>query len=609
MLPYGYTGKILEVDLSAGTIHSKDLDQRLIDAFIGGAGFGAKFLYDESPANASWSDPENRLIFASGPLSNTPVGGSGTICVVTKGPMTNLAVSTQASGFMGASLKSCGFDGLVVHGRANQWSYLYVSEKRIEIKDARHLIGRDTQETQERLKAELGRSQGVSVYCIGPAGENKVRYSVIMGDGTHTASKGGVGAVMGSKHLKAIVVCRGRVKQEIYDRPQLVATAKKLHAAAITFGNGSRHKWGTNGTFSRLHEIGALPVRNYTTNLFPEHEKMNGQYVRAHFKALKRCTCFNCAMNHIYMREVSEGPYKGLVAEEPEYEAFAAFGPIIGQTDAGTVFFLADLTDRLGLDINEVGWIVGWVMECYEKGILSTADTDGLQMTWGNVDAVIALIRKIAAREGFGHLLAEGVKRAADAVGGEAPNLAVCTKKGSTPRGHDHRARWHELVDTCLTNTSTLEATFLGARPHLLDMPPAQAAFSPWEVPLVNALHNGWSIIEDCLGACRFNLTDPKLVLQAYNAVTGMNRSLENMLKAGKRIVNVLRLFNLKSGLTPEIEAPSPRYGSTPVDGPAKGIGILENWDLIREIYYRSMGWDPKTGIPTPDTLKELGLT
>jgi aldehyde:ferredoxin oxidoreductase len=609
MSVYGYSGKMLRVDLTNSRIQEETLSPELTEDYVGGAGFGAKYLYEENPKNAHWSAPENRLIIANGPLSNTPLRGSGTLCFVTKGPMTHLAVSTQANGFCGAWLKSCGYDAIIVHGCAAQWSYLYITGDSTEIRDGRHLLGKDALQTQAELKAEIGRTNGISVFCIGPAGENGVGFSVVMGDGTHVASKGGVGAVMGAKRLKAIAVCRGKVKPNIYDKPLLVSVAKKLHeGATVTYLNGSRHKWGTNGTFSNLHKVGALPVKNYTTNLFPDHEKMDGKYVRTRFKALRRKTCFNCGINHIFDWEVTEGPFKGFVAEEPEYEAFAAFGSQIGQTDAGAVFFLTDLADRLGIDVNETGWVLGWVMECYEKGILKRQDLDGIEMNWGNVAAAETVIRKIAARQGVGDLLAEGVRRAAEKVGGEAVHMAVCTKKGSTPRGHDHRARWHELVDTCLTNTSTLEATFVGVRPHLMDMPPVHDSFSPWEVPLINAHQNGWAVMEDCLGACRFNLNYPKIVVEAYNAVTGSAKSLPDMITIGKRIVNTLRLFNIHNGLTPEMEAPSTRYGSAPVDGPAEGRGILEHWPHIREVYYKNMGWDPKTGVPLPDTLKGLGL-
>lgn len=612
MSTHGYSGNVLRVDLTQGVTHSEPTHPDMIDRYLGGAGFGARYLYDENPDGIHWSDPENRLIIANGPFSNTPFHGSGTLCFVTKGPMTDLAVSTQANGFGGARLKSCGYDAMVIKGCADDWSYLYISQDDVEIRKGEHLCGKDTLETQEILKKEVdptGSARDVSVFCIGPAGENRIRYSVIMGDGTHTASKGGIGAVMGAKRLKAIVIRRGKIKPDIHDRPLLLSIAKELHeGATVTYLDGSRHKWGTNGTFSNLHKVGALPVKNYTTNLFPGHEKMDGRYVRTHFRSLRRKPCFNCGINHIHDWEVTEGPFKGFVAEEPEYEAFAAFGPQIGQTDAGAVFYLTDLADRLGMDVNETGWVLGWVMECYEKGVLTPGDIDGIDMSWGHVESVATILKKIATRGGIGDLLAEGVKRAADKIGGEAVSMAICTAKGSTPRGHDHRARWHELTDTCLTNTSTLEATFVGVRPHLMDMPPVHDAFSPWEVPLINAHQNGWAVIEDCLGACRFNMNYPKTVLRAYNAVTGAEKSLSDIIFIGKRIVNTLRLFNIRNGLTPEMETPSSRYGSAPVDGPAEGKRILDHWPHIRELYYKSMGWDPVTGIPLPDTLKALDL-
>jgi aldehyde:ferredoxin oxidoreductase len=305
---------------------------------------------------------------------------------------------------------------------------------------------------------------------------------------------------------------------------------------------------------------------------------------------------------------VSEGPYQGFVAEEPEYEAFAAFGPQIGQTDAGAVFVLTDLADRLGIDVNETGWVLGWVMECYERGILTKKDTDGIEMNWGNVESVRRMLYKIANREGIGDLLAEGVKRASEEIGGEAVNMAVCTRKGSTPRGHDHRGRWSEMLDTCFTNTSTIEATFAGVWPHELNMPPVHDIFSPWEVPTINALVNGWHIFEDCVGVCRFNLKSPELLVEALNGATNFGLSLSEVTKIGKRIVNTLRVFNLRNGLTRDMEAPSPRYGSTPVDGPAEGIGVMRYWDSIGKIYYRLMGWDPDTGKPTAKTLRDLDL-
>ncbi|UCF95090.1 MAG: hypothetical protein JSW39_13380, partial [Desulfobacterales bacterium] len=317
MSSYGYSGQVLRIDLTDRDVRAEALPSQLIEHYLGGVGFGANYLYAENPEPVHWADPSNRLILANGPFSHTPLHGSGTLCFVTKGPMTHLAVSTQANGYGGAWLKSCGYDAIVIQGCAATWSYLYISEDLVEIRDARHLLGQDTLETQDALKQETGRPKSVSIFGIGPAGENLVRFSVIVGDGTHTASKGGVGAVMGAKRLKAVMIRRGKVRPRIYDRQGLVSIAKELHEkATVNYLNGSRHKWGTNGTFSNLHKVGALPVKNYTTSLFPGHAKMDGRYVRERFKALQRKTCFGCGINHIYDREVTEGPFKGFVAEE-----------------------------------------------------------------------------------------------------------------------------------------------------------------------------------------------------------------------------------------------------------------------------------------------------
>lgn len=604
----GYAERILRVDLTKNKIAPEPMPADIAEKYVGGAGFGARYLYDESPGPAKWDDPENPIIFGAGPLSYTAMRGSGTICIVTRGPMTEMAGSSQGNGYFGAYLKSCGYDAMVIKGCAEKWSYLIVSDNELEIRNADHLVGLDSFQLQEALKKEMGRTRGISIYGIGPAAENLVKYSMIIGDITHTVSKNGMGAVMASKKIKAVVVIRGSFKAKIHDEIALKEISKQLHEKAINYMNGSRHKYGTNGTFSNLHRAGALPVKNYTTNIFAQHEKMDGRHVRSTFERVKRNPCFNCGINHNLVWKVTEGPHEGLVAEEPEYECFAAFGSQIGQSDAGTVFFLTEIADRLGLDANECGWVIGWAMECYEKGLLTNADTDGLELNWGNAGAVEKLLYKIARREGFGDLLAEGVKRASEKIGGEAVNMAIHSMKGSTPRGHDHRARWPELVDTCLSNTSTLEATFVGARPHFMEMPPPHDTFSPWEVPLINAFINGWHTIEDCVGACRFNQNYPDLVIKALNAVTGKQESIADMIQKGKRTVNVLRVFNLKCGLIPEMDAPSRRYGSKPVDGPAEGKTVEPHWPIMRKVYYRAMGWEPDTGRPLPETLQALDL-
>lgn len=603
----GYLGKILRVDLSKGQTSVEELDKSFIERWVGGAGFGAKYLYEEVPADVEWSDPENRIIWTSGPLAGSGVYGAGTFNVSSKGPMTNLAGCSQANGYFGAYLKFSGFDGIIFQGKASDLVYLWIKDGKAELRDARYLAGKDLFELEDALRNELGvKGKQVSVYGVGPAGENVVRHASIGGDKGHFAAHNGLGAVMGSKNLKAVVTYRGKINFSVKDPERLKEKNLAMFEHAKTFG--PFYQWGTGGGFSPIHDMGALPVRNYATNIFPEHEQMNGQYMRTHYK-VKSQPCYQCHVAHVKEVTVTEGPYKGFIGEEPEYEQLAAWGPQIGNTELGAVVMLAKEVDRLGIDCNEASWTIGWVMECYEKGVFSKEDLDGVDMTWGNVEGVKAMLNKIAKREGIGDLLAEGVMRASQKIGGEAADWAVYTYKGASPRTHDHRGtRSAELFDTCVTNTSTLESTWAGVHPQLVDLPAVSDPLSHEEMSTMNAKFNGVRMFDDCLGTCRIASTDPKLQLECVNAVTGWELTLEDVFTIGRRVINQLRMFNFRHGMKREDERPSKRYGSIPVDGPAKGYNPMEKWDWMLENYYTLMGWDPKTGKPLPETLKKLGL-
>jgi len=605
---FGYTARILRVNLTKKESCEEEFKFEDRIKWIGGTGLGAKILWEEVPRGVAWDGPENRLVFGTGPLNGTSFNGSGGFSLVSKGPMTNLAGSSQAQGFFGAYLKFSGFDGMVIEGASTDWVYLSIKNGKVEFREATHLLGKDTFKTEEAIRKELGvKRREVSVFGIGPAGENRVRFACVAGDGGHVASKNGLGAVMGSKRLKAVVVYRGKYRVSVFDPERLKQCNKEVFEASKHDVGGLMYKWGSGGVLSPLYRTGALPVKNYTTNIFPEYGHLDGQYIRTHFK-LKNDPCYACQTNHCKILTVTEGPFEGISAPEPEYELLAAFGPVIGQSDPGTAVYLANLADGVGMDGNEIGWVIGFVMEAYEKGILKKNDLDGLDMTWGNVSAVEQFILKIARREGVGDLFADGVMRAARKIGGVATEMAIHAMDGTTPRGHDHRSRWAEMFDTCLSNTSTIEATFGGANPEAYGFPFPKDLFSPEEVATINAKVSGWRVIDDSLVTCRFAAFHPKLVLECLNAVTGWGLTLENAMKTGKRIINLLRLFNLRHGHKVEMEAPSPRYGSTPTDGPWKGVGIMNHWEKMREIYYAGMGWDIKTGRPFPETLKELDL-
>jgi aldehyde:ferredoxin oxidoreductase len=603
----GYVGRILRVDLAQKRSWVESLDEKTLQKWVGGAGLGVKYLYAEVPPAVQWYDPKNRLIWTTGPLAGSGVMGAATFNVTTKGPMTNLAGCSQANGFFGAYLKFSGYDGIILEGRSPNLVYLWIKEGKAEIRNAESLAGKDVWEIEDLLRKELGvRERDVSIFAIGPAGENKVYYATISGDRGHVAAHNGMGAVMGAKNLKAVMAYSGKRNFPIHDPERLKKKNTELFEFAKNFG--VFHKWGTGGGFSTLYAMGSLPVKNYTTNIYPEHERMNGQYMRNHFK-IRSIPCFRCGIAHVKEVTVAEGPYTGFVGEEPEYEQLAAWGPQIGNTDLGAVVMLTREVDKLGMDCNEASWVIGWAMECFEKGVFTKKETDGLDLSWGNVEAVRTLLNRIARKEGYlGKLLAEGVMRASKKIGGKAAEWAVYTEKGVTPRGHDHRGRWAELFDSCLTNTSTIESSWGGIHSQLVDLPPVSNPFSHEEVSTLNARFNGIRQFDDCLGTCRIASPHPKLILECLNAVTGWNWTLEDVFTVGRRIVNLLRIFNFRHGMQVKDEKPSSRYGSIPVDGPAQGKNIMEKWPWMVENYYRLMGWDEKTGKPLPETLKKLDL-
>ncbi|MFC1926445.1 aldehyde ferredoxin oxidoreductase family protein [Chloroflexota bacterium] len=606
----GYTENLLRVDLTTGAISQETIDEASCRRYVGGAGLGAKILYEEIPPESDWSDPRNRLILATGPLGGTKFGGSGTFCLATKGALSNGATLTQANGFLGAYLKLCGFDGIIVQGVAGKWVYLYIHDGVAELRDASYLLGKDTWDTEDSIKNELGvEDKAMSVFCIGPAGENLVKFAAVVGDKGHVAAHNGPGAVMGSKKLKAIAVARGRHRISVHDNTKLSSIAKEVLEDAKT-NPRSTFKVGTRELVKIANSAGFLPVKNYTTNIYPIEEeklqKFSSDYMLTNFNP-KRHPCWACQFHHCHLMTITEGPYKGEVIEEPDYESLAAWGPLTGNTDIGVAMMLASDVDRLGMDTNECGWTIAFAMECYEKGILTKEKLDGLDLQWGNTEAVRTLIYKIAKREGCGNFFANGVKHAAERLGDEALDIAIFGKKGNTPRGHDHRAMWFELFDTCVSNTGTME-TRQNMNMDLIGFS-LQNPFSWEDIATAVAKTKGSMQFEDSLGICTFmTSTDLDVLTKALNAVTGWDFTIDEAMLMGRRVVNLLRVFNMRCGISSKMDAPSPRYSSAPVDGPLKGKSIAPHWDQMLSLYYELMGWDKDTGKPLPETLKSLGL-
>ncbi|MBN1849586.1 MAG: hypothetical protein JW932_13490 [Deltaproteobacteria bacterium] len=605
-------GKILRVDLSSGNISTERLDEKILQDYVGGACLGIRIIYDEVPPDVAWSDPENRLFLGTGPLGGTLMEGSGAVAVVTKGAMTNGIASSQANGFFGAYLTSCGLYGIILQGAARKETFLHIQDDRVEIRDASHLKGLDTFRTEEVLKSELNRGKkDASVLTIGPAGENLVRFALISTDMGHMAAHNGVGAVMGSKRLKAVVVDRGKHRVFVKDKKTLINATKEARKRI----SGSKfylmvHTEGTVGGVQVTAPTGLLPIKNYSTNIVniePEQlEQYSSENIRNMLDA-KPTPCWMCSGNHCHMGRISGGKLLGREVEEPEYEAMSAWSTLVGISDPMESVSIANEVDRLGLNTNEAGWVISWLMECYEKGILNKNDLDGIEMSWGNFDSIVTMLRKIAHRQGFGNVLAEGVKRASERVGKNSSSLAIYTKKGNTPRTHDHRVKWVELFDTCVSNTGTLEMHDMPPF-DLLGLPPLHDPFDPLAVSTLVAKAKGAMIFEDSMVTCRFRtMTQLDLLCQAINAVTGWHMNVTEAMRVGKRAVNVARVFNLRNGIGPGLDSPSPRYGSTPLDGVAEGKGILPHWDRMLSNYYHLMGWD-SSGVPLAETLENLDL-
>jgi aldehyde:ferredoxin oxidoreductase len=603
----GYHNNILRVDLGSGKTGMEQCSSETLHKLLGGAGLGARYLYDELAPEASWDSPENVLCLFSGPLGGTRIPGSANFCVVTRGALTEGAASTQANGFLGAFLRHSGFDGVVIKGAAPQLSYLYIHDGTAEIRDARHLAGKDTRETAEQIKSELGKSKrGVSVFAIGPAGENLVRFAAIIGDEGHSAGHNGSGAVMGAKRLKAIVVERGRNRVPVHDAERLSHLGREVFQALLADPRGKIvNEWGMGAGFVFTERTGRLPVRNLTTSVFPEKDRF--MKVRSRFP-VKPNPCWGCPLKHCNTMTVAEGPYAGFVGEEPDHVQWAAWGPQIGNTDPGAAVMLTELTDLLGLEVEEAGWLMGWLIECSEKGLLSGQQTDGIKLRWGDAEAVRQVLERIAHRQGCGDMFGEGIKRVAGVLGGEAEEAAVYGKKGAAPRLADGRNFWLGFLDSSASSTGTGESGQWW-RPVELGASPMDDFFSADEVVKTYALMNKAHFFMDTLGVC-FLATNAnlKLLVEAVCASTGWDFRLKDAALVGWRVGTIFRAINERLGITGDADGASPRYKSVPVDGPGKGREVDSAWRDIKEGYYREMGWDAATGRPLPESLRKLGL-
>ena len=610
MKAQGYMGKILRVNLTTGVIETQKLDDALAERFIGGSGLGAKILYDETTADTEPFSEENPIIFATGPLTGTKVFNSDRFDVVSRSPLTGIFGESSAGGFWGGMFKRCGFDALIVKGRAEKPVYLNITEDKAEILPAEDIWGKDTFESTDYLKEKHGGD--VKAAVIGQAGENLVRIAGIITDGQHGRAVGraGMGAVMGWKRLKGIVVF-GNKKPEIADPEALAALMKEL-GPQMKEGPEALRFGGTSVGVEYCDEIGNIPVRNWYQGGWPEGAAKISGTTMANTVLKGRYHCGRCVINCGRIVEGLPGPNEGKEIAGPEYETVGLMGTNLMIDDLNAILKSNELCNRYGMDTISTGSVIGFAMEAYEKGLVTKKQLDGIDLSWGNSRAVHEYIRKIAEKDGFGSVLGKGVKRAADYVGGTAHEFAL-EVKGLEPPAHDPRSKFTVALGYATSNRGACHvAAFThdfeeGAYLEDLGLPRLEDRFGV-EHKAENVYYMQHLMgMFDSLVACKFGMFGGLTVnplIRALNAVTGWDFDRDKFFRTGERIFNIKRLYNVRLGISRKDDVIPVRMLNQRRGG---GTNELPPLNVLLDEYYKLRGWN-EFGIPTDDKLKELSL-
>lgn len=626
-MPYGYHGKILHADLTSGRLWVEEPDTAFYRKYMGGSNFGLYYILNHMPPGADPLGPENVLTFMLSVTTGAAFSGQSRMTVNAKSPLTGAIGDSQAGGFFPAEMKFAGIDGLVVYGKSEKPVYLWIHDGQYELRDANHLWGLGAWETETRVREELSDDK-VEVACCGQAGEKLVRFAAVMNMRNRAAGRTGMGAVMGSKNLKAIAV-RGRAKPEIAN-PAGIKKIAGLGAKEYKSNNGMTGlgELGTAGVLLGQNSHGGLPTFNYKSGHFDHAEEISGERL-AETILVDRDTCYACVVR--CKREVeSNGRYK--IARElggPEYESLAGLGSYCGVRDLEAVSYANALCNDYGLDTIAAGATIAWAMECFEDELLTINDTDGLELRMGDADAMLAALDALAFRKGkLGNLLAEGSVRAAQTLGPDAVARTVAVKGNELPAhmpqvkrslgliyavnpfGADHQSSEH---DTSYEESSGKRN--LGRLAYLGLNTPVDATELGYEKVEFALVTQYWTSVMDALNLCQFDwgatwqLYGPESVVEMLNAVTGWETTKQELLELGARRVNLQRAFNAREGLTRQDDALPQRIFEPLVGGASDGMVVTrEEIETAKDIYYGLAGWDVQTGNPTPQRMAELGL-
>ena len=619
-MSFGYHGKILRVDLSSGQIDVQTPDDSFYRRYVGGGALATYFLLTELEKGADSLSPDNVLVFACSVATGTPAAGWTRFTVAAKSPLTGGFGESEAGGWWAPEFKRAGFDAVVFKGRAPRPVYLWVKDGEAELRDAACAWGKITGEAQEAIRADVGEPRA-RIAMIGPAGEKQIRYACVLNELKHANGRTGMGAVMGSKNLKAVAV-RGTMEVPVADP---AAVRRLVREYGDIYTPGVMTDLGTANNVLGLNASGMLPTRNFRQGEFEGAEKISGETMRDTV-LVNRGTCFACQIR--CKREVRVGEpwnvdplYGG-----PEYETLGAFGSACGVDDLGAIAKANQICNQQGLDTISTGMSIAFAIECYENGLLTKADTDGLDLRFGNAAAMVTMVERIAAREGLGELLAGGTKRAAERIGRGAERYAMQVKGQELPM-HEPRGKvglglGYAVSPTGADHIEGPHDPMFAAEGPKLQMMRAAGLIEPIPARELSSrkarqfyyMQNYWSMFNS-LGMCNLvgepigQLSIGKIV-GYVSAVTGWKSGTFDLLKLGERANAMSRVFNLREGFSAEDDWLPERLFEPLENGALEGQGIdREQFARARSTYYAMVGWDPETGVPSRAKLEELDIT
>jgi len=642
---HGYAGKILHVDLSTGTLDTEEPTEEFYRTYVGGSALGLAYLFKHTPAGADPLGPENTLTFALAGITGAPIAGQSRATAVAKSPVTGGAGDSQAGGFWPAELKFAGFDAIVVHGASPEPVYLWVNQGEAELRPAGHLWGKATREVDAILKEELDDDR-IQIAQVGPAGERLVRFAAIMNMATRAHGRTGMGAVMGSKRLKAIVVRGGKKKLPMADPEALraVMQASRIGLQEDPVLQGLA-QYGTLDVLEFQEAVGGLPTRNYSSGSMGS-DRASAIGGSALFDTLLRGadegtqmktgreTCYSCAVRckrvvEAEWREQGIDPLSG----GPEYETAAVFGSYCDVDDLAAISLANQMCNEAGVDTIAAGATMAFAIECFERGLITEEDTGGIRLAWGDAGAMIDMLSRTLAREGFGDVLAEGSARAAAQIGGGAEAFSMTVKGAEMPAhmpqvkrslaliyavnpfGADHQSSEHDTS----YEPELFEIPSEKYGPRMADV----GLTDPQEPDVLNsekvrfALRTQYAFSAlDTHDVCQFvygpgwQLMGMRELAEVVTAVTGEETTVDGLLEIGARRLNMLRAFNAREGLTREQDTLPRRLFDEPLQGGmSDGVSVDETeWSAALDEYHRLAGWDLETGAPERATLEALGI-